>query len=394
MSQHRLLAAAAVAALAAPAVVAAQSPLEKLQIHGYLTQGFGASDSLPIVGITNQGSADHRAAALQLRFAATAKDVAVVQLANRRMGESILNGLEDVVHVQWAYYQRRLGAGFTAKAGRAPLPRGIFNEVRKVGTVLPFYRAPYSFYTEGYETMDGGFVRHDARLGAWELETSVFGGRFDYRQAITRPVYAPRMAAVNGQPRMVGVDYVRDSALALDRKASKAFGGQVWLVTPVQGLRVGAGGTRFELSDFSELAGKVGPVGSSIVQAALDGNFTRFQLRGEWEQQESHEFNYTAWYVQGGVKLTEKLSLHAQREEAVALVAGRAPILGVPVDASPVSRSRNRHALDHGVSVNYAFRPNLVVKAEGHDNRGGNWDRRTTGNPSGRYFITSVAFAF
>ena len=94
------------------------------------------------------------------------------------------------------------------------------------------------------------------------------------------------------------------------------------------------------------------------------------------------------------MKLTEKLSLHGQREEANTLVAGRAPILGVPVESSPVSRTRNRYALDHGVSVNYAFRPNLVLKAEGHENRGGNYDRRTTGNPRARYFITSLAVAF
>jgi hypothetical protein len=384
----------AVAACLAPAALAAQTLPEKLQIHGYVTQGFAATDSLPIVGITNRGSADYRAAALQMRFAATTKDQLVVQLANRRMGESRLNDVEEQVALQWAYYQRRLPGNLTAKIGRAPMPRGIFNEVRKVGTVLPFYRAPYNFYTESYETVDGAFLRQDARFGGWELESNLFGGRFDYRQAIAQSVYSPKIQVVGGKPTMVGVTPLRDTTVVLDRNGTNAVGGQFWLTTPLQGLRVGAGGTRFELDDFKELAGRTGEVAGHVVQAAVDGNFTRFQLRGEWEQQQTGEFLYTAQYVQAGVKATERLSLNVQREQANAYTTAKPVIVGVPREQTPTSRSHSRYALDHAVGVNFAFRPNVIVKVEGHENRGSNYDRFTTGKPTGKYVIGSLALSF
>ena len=403
LKTSRLAARVAVGALGAltvlPALAGAQSLLgDKLQVHGYLTQGFGATDSLPILGIGSRGSADYRAAALQLRLAATSHDIAVVQLANRRMGVSQLNAMaSSVVDVQWAYYQRRLPAGLTAKLGRAPVPRGIFNEVRKVGTVLPFYRAPYNFYTESFETVDGALLRHDASLGAWALETSAFAGTMPFMQKATAAVYQPTFGLVNGAPRMTGVRPVgRDTTYLMDRRIDATLGGQLWLSTPVEGLRVGLGGTRGSLNSLREYSGQPGRVTSSIVQGAVDGNFARFQLRGEWEQQQAGEFLYTAHYGQGGVKLTDKLSLNVQREEAQVHVAYPAPIQ-MPdgrVTAGPTSRRAYRLVRDVAVGANYAFRPDVILKVEGHDNKGANYDRSVEGAPRGRYFLTSLALSF
>lgn len=56
---------------------------------------------------------------------------------------------EPDVKLDWAFYERKLGQDTSIRVGRIPQPMGLLNETRYVGTLLPFYRAPYNFYQEG-----------------------------------------------------------------------------------------------------------------------------------------------------------------------------------------------------------------------------------------------------
>src|SRR6266545_3697550 len=71
-------------ALATPA--AAQET--KLQVHGYLTQAYGAAHGGTFLGIPEAGTADYRTAALQLRYTMSASDQFVWQFSHRRLGQS------------------------------------------------------------------------------------------------------------------------------------------------------------------------------------------------------------------------------------------------------------------------------------------------------------------
>jgi hypothetical protein len=379
---------------AAPAALGAQPAGDRLQVHGFLTQAVARSDSLAIYGIGARATADYRAAALQVRFAATGNDVAVVQLAHRRVGTSPYSRFEPAVALQWVYYQRTLPGGVRAKLGRAPVPRGIYNEVRKAGTVLPFYRAPYSFYAENLEAVDGAVVSYVRPLGRWELETAAYGGALDFRFAERTPVSRPTFAVVNGAPTLVGIEPAYDSTITSDERARGAVGTQLWLATPVRGLRVGAGAARFRLGSLGIVSGEDGRSAGSTVQAAVDGKFARAQLRGEWCQLRVGEFMYTAYYAQGGVRLTERLSLNAQREQVNNLVAARPILLGVPAAQTPRFRIAGRNTLDYALGANLAVRPNVVLKVEGHDSRGATYARAAAGAAVGRYVITSAALSF
>jgi hypothetical protein len=320
--------------------------------------------------------------------------VAVVQLANRRMGESSLNGMDNAVALQWAYYQRRLGGGVSAKVGRAPMPAGIYNEVRKVGTVLPFYRAPYNFYTESYETVDGAIVSHALPLGRWSLESNLFGGVIDFRQKSNTTVYKPNMAVVNGQPTMIGVTPLKDSTYTFKERATQAVGTQLWLNTPVDGLRVGVGGTRFRLDGFQDLSGRDGASTATTVHGSVDGSFARYQIRGEWEQFRVKDFMYTSAYAQGGVKLTERLAVVAQQEVTNANVNARPIIVGIPTALTPRSAVHRKFGTDAALGASWAFLPNVVLKTEGHRHVGSDYDHTVTGTPTGYYFISSLALSF
>ncbi|HEX7239619.1 MAG TPA: hypothetical protein VF263_05110, partial [Longimicrobiaceae bacterium] len=169
MSNRRSLvlssALAGAAALCVSGPLHAQGALaEKLQVHGYLTQGYAQSGELPILGISEGGTANYRTAALQFRYGITEKDNFVLQFSHRDMGTSLFTSDESSVMLDWAFYQRRFGNG-SVRVGRGPIPLGIYNEVRDVGTILPFYRAPSNFYYEGFETLDGASANYDFALG-------------------------------------------------------------------------------------------------------------------------------------------------------------------------------------------------------------------------------------
>ena len=113
------------------------SEASPLTIHAFLTQGFGKSDGFTIFGIPEEGTTDLRTLALQFRYDLSPQDVFVLQLNHERTGLDPVSEKRPDVALDWAFYERRLGSGRSIKVGRIPVPFGVYNEIRDVGTVLP-----------------------------------------------------------------------------------------------------------------------------------------------------------------------------------------------------------------------------------------------------------------
>lgn len=355
-SAAALAAAALLLGSAAPA--AAQTDLEKLSIHGYLTQGIARSSDLPIFGISDQTTADYRNAALQFRYAMTTKDNVVLQFSHRRLGGSILTAATPDVGVDWAFYQRRAGAA-SVRVGRAPLPAGIYNEIRDVGTLLPFYRAPGTFYREGVETIDGvvGTVTRD--VGDWSLEGNAYFGGMGFQVPM----------ATEAGP------------VLLDNRIEGNLGYQLWLATPVQGLRIGTGGRFWEGTEALFADGER----QYELQASMDGSFDRTMVRAEFARLDLHTLFLDSWYVQGGVKATERLGLYAQYEASSTTYT------------QPVRQPTQRSMQDLAGVLNFAVNPSLVLKLEAHRATGRSFDTFIAPTaPAGRttYGIVSVSTSF
>src|SRR3954452_18355667 len=129
---------ATAALLSALATTARAQGDGQLAIHGYLTQGLAVSHGAQFYGMTDQVSTDFRYAALQFRYDRK-KDGFLLQVNNRRLGSSPITDYESAVNLNWAFYERRANDGTSFRFGRIPVPRGIYNEERSIGVVLPFY---------------------------------------------------------------------------------------------------------------------------------------------------------------------------------------------------------------------------------------------------------------
>lgn len=328
---------------------------DHFQIHGFVTTAyqeedpddtapFRSSDAI-VLGLDEDGTFNYRIAALQLRYDPNPKNTFVVQASHRRLGDSPVKDTEDEVELDWAFYQYHFTDNTSLKVGRVPVPLGIFNEYRDVGTLLPFFRPSFNFYREGSfvsETVDGGVFHH--RFGAdgeWSLDLDAYFGEWDLLES----------GATN------------DAALT-EAEVTSGYGLQLWLNTPVPGLRFGVGGQSYDVSEES---------GFNLEEAtwdtwylSVDGAFEKFVVRAEYKFLEFPVDNDVApggeaetvnYYVQLGWLPIEKLGFYWQNEFGD--VEQTSLIFAEPLDF--------KQREDQGISVVYSPLPNLVLKAEYHE---------------------------
>jgi len=367
--------AAVLAALAALSPHAqTQTLTDRLVIHGYLTQGYATTNSLPILGIPNDGTFDYRRAALLFRFKGTPNDAFVVQIANRRLGESPVNDHTPELQLDWAFYERRFGDNTFLRIGKAPIPMGISNETRFQGTLLPFYRVPFGFYQEGgftSETLNGLVLTRKLNPGsAWLVTGAVFAGEFDYLQAASTTATDSTAAA-----------YVIAPA-----RARNLLGAQFWLQTPLTGLRVGVGAAR--RIDEGVITKQISGSGATKdVWGSVDGNFDRLVARAEIRRISfgSGGALFRTYYGQLGYRIMESLLITAQSD---------ATDLTIPTPNGPFKLPYNR---DYAIGAAYTFAPNVVGKLEFHDANGYEVEAPVNffGPPiESQYLIASVSVAF
>lgn len=359
-----------------PSTAAAQDATEKLSVHGYLTQGYAASDTLQTMGINSQGTTDYRRAAILLRHASSEKDNFVVQLAHRRLGDSPAMAFESDVKLDWGFYERRFGGSSWLRVGKSPIPLGIYNETRYVGQLLPFYRAPYSFYFEGSftsETVDGLVASHTLFADSpWSLSATAFGGNYDMLEFS----YAP--TGTNG-----AMEYYVAKA-----KARNAAGAQLWLNTPLPGLRMGGGASR-STNSGGALRAPGTKESASGWNGGLDASFERFQLRGEYRTFVFDAADYAGYYAQTGVKLRQGLWLNGQME-GIDVILAASPSTGRP----ELDLDFNR---DYAVGLSYAANQNVTLKLEAHQQQGYGYESYSNfmaEPPKARYVISSLSLAF
>lgn len=336
------------------------SAQSRVQVHGFVTQGYGSASDYPIYGITTDGTGDYRTAALQGRFAITSSDHVVVQLSHQRLGSSLFMQYEDDVALDWLFFQKRF-LGNSVRVGRVPMPRGLFNEVRDVGVILPFFRASKAFYSEGVETVEGVALSRSVGLGDWSLDATAFGGNYEIRAEVLD----------------------QNGLLALQDEMRKAWGGQMMLNTPIPGVRAGA---TYMDSEYAKDGTQRKGTYFTLWTASVEASFERVFLRGEYEVAETEGYTYQAHYGQAGVRVWRGLWVNGQAEFNTNDVSVRG-----------LGNLEIKAIQDYAVGANYRITGNLVAKAEWHDFEG--YQVGVPVSPLGppvknKYFVLGIAASF
>lgn len=369
MSIHSRAALAATL-LISPLALPAQGIAESFSIHGSLNAGYAKSSAIPVIGVPTEGTADYRIVTLQLRYRVSSQDQFVTQFLNRRVGTSPLASAIGDLTTQWAFWQRKSG-DLTMKFGRAPLPRGLVNEVRYIGTLLPFFRIPYEYSYDAFDAVDGAVISYRKSVGeAWAVEAHGFAGGTENRN-------------------------IRSEASGLSVRISKAnnLRGAQFYVDGPGGLRLGLYGDRYERID--ETSGAKGMRDHHGYSAQVDRQY--FTLRAE----HMRETGYGSFSDLQNSYANLIVKPNEQWRFAVEQSIGDQRVFpaGVPSVKIPAVRST-------GLAANYLVSANAVLKLEHHWRRGYQFDAyvpptqvvgpRAEILPSAytNYFIASVAFSF
>lgn len=347
---------AAASLLLTAAAQAQQLPrwISRLSIHGYLSQAYAVSDDHQILGIPTEGTTDYRDLALQLRYDQDKANIFIVQLRQERLGDSPKS--RGDVELDWAFYQRNISDRLSLKAGRIPLPLGIFNEAGGAGTTFPFFRPPNEFYERQYtsKTLEGflGSMTLGGPAG-WSFDLDAYGGQWALDQ------------------------FGGDRA-----DAREAFGAQIWANTPLQGVRIGGGAYRCTVEPRDGVAADY-----LMVHGSIDADLDRWRLATEYLSGNLDYYGrYHAYYGQVGYQFTKRVSVHAR---------GAVARMKLPGNGYTITPKLSD---DVGIAINYALHPALIFKLEGHTNEGllrEDAPLNLYGSPSKtRYVIASVVAGF
>jgi hypothetical protein len=354
-----------------PALLPAQS-IDRLEIHGALNAAYGRAHELPVFGIPTTGTSDYRTFTLQGRYALNDNDQLVAQVFNRRLGTSPLAGAISDVTMQWAYWQHRSG-DFTFKAGRNPLPRGLSNETRYIGTLHPFYRPSVELQLDAFDAIDGAVVsyRHQLPHGM-ELTQHAFGGGSENRSIATTTA---------GQDVRVA-------------RTENMFGGQTYLRMPVANTRLGFYAARY---DFVQATGR--GYRTNILFSAEATPLERVKLETEHGRLTGHtpSNDNRSGYFQGTFKLTDRLAVAGQHAYTSRM------LFFANTDLNFVFPE----VKTDGASAIITLTPHAVLKLENHWRGGWQFDSATppvatqtattvdlTPKRHARYFLVSVAASF
>jgi hypothetical protein len=316
-----------------PAAESEKSTLaDKFKFFGYINVAYGETDHHQYRGATPDGSFKFRSAALQARFEATSNTEVVLQLANESVGESPSNEFRDDLELDWLFFRHRFQNGTSVRLGRVPLPIGIYNEIKDVGTALPFFRPSDNFYGEGTwtsDSVDGVVISHNfGTESGWDFNLDFYYGEWERIES-------------NGAGRIYAVADITD-----------AIGVFTWVTTPWNGVRVGFGYNEFKATG-----------GAFLDPGVSDDEDTRyFSFDGTWDpvtfRFETSRRNFTGgywnpYYAELSVQVASKVKLNAVYDVGKLYYA-------IPFFATFDDKIEELW----GVSVNYEIRPGMVAKLE------------------------------
>jgi hypothetical protein len=154
-----------------------------------------------------------------------------------------------------------------------------------------------------------------------------------------------------------GYSMVEQTASGLvNPRAEKTLGGQLWLNTPLSGLRFGIGGQRLNLTGTALVTDGKGTWKSDYLSAEYLGS--RIKLRSEYRKTRIHDadVDFSAHYLYAGVNATSRLGLHVQFDTSKLDLSARAGHkFTVP-----------KYYEDWTAGATFAVRPDVVLKGEYH----------------------------
>lgn len=328
---------------------AASAQTDTVQLHGFGGWAYGDTDGNAYLEGSDDGNAENTQLSLAVSASPTERLRVSAQVEFFIGLEGELEEELDYVFAEWAISDR-----WSARLGRGKHPFGIYTEVFDVGTLRPFFDLPQGFYGPSGlagESYDGLDVSGRRRAGDWTLEWDAYFGTLSFEAVEPWDLL---FEDDDSDDEPVGDDGVE--AIVERKKRDETLGFRLDVQTPVDGLRFG-------VSAYSGTAEDDEGVSDDPNQRHqawglhLEYEHESWSLRAELGRlDEEDEIVAESAYVE----LARRFGPHWQ----LAARWDRTEVDVLEVDATSF-RALTRHE-DLGLSVNYWFAPEMVVRLGFH----------------------------
>jgi hypothetical protein len=359
-----------------PKTLWAWSWQDKVQIHGFLSQGYTWTSSNNFFGHSENGSPNFTEIGANLRVEANRWLSLAAQGIYRHAGkvENRLQldfGLADLAVVESEHHT------FHLRGGRIKNPFGLYNETRDVAFTRPSILLPQGIYYDRSRSLflssDGGqvFLANHSSWGELsfavnlgmprnqneEIEASIFGFNAPGRWQANRPMYLGQLRyEYNAGQWILALSYA-DAELEYNAGNNDP----VALLLAESPFKTGISHTRPLLISAQYNGKKLSLTGEYLIQ---------FNRLGHFAPGFNRELTSEGWYVQGQYRLLDQLQAIVRYE---AFFVDRSDRDGSKLGLEPLRPRHAAFAKDWTVGLRWEITPNWMLSTEYHHVNGTAW---------------------
>jgi hypothetical protein len=281
--------------------------LGKVDIHGYLSQGFLKSSDNFYLADTENGSFEFTE--IGTNFSTQIGKLRIgTQLLSRDLGDT---GNNEVV-LDWAVGDYRINDSFGFRAGKIKMPMGFYNQERDVDMLRVSILLPASVYDEGSRELNstyqgGGFYGFLQSNAIGELDYEAFLG--------TTSVSTDSVYMKNNEYGLIAILGTMLPDIVLDDfKVTMEYtaGGVVRWNTPLEGLRLGGTYAYREIHVGTALYSQFFPTGQAEYRMTGNSDLWVASLEYIW-----NDLVLSAEYTQTNIDLLGEIVGMGQSSEVI-----------------------------------------------------------------------------
>ena len=335
----------------------------RIQIGGFISQGFAKTDGNNYPFEDNQGTFDFR----EMAFNASTTFGSHLRVGGQIFAQRLGNYGEDQVKLDWANADYNFRQEFGVRVGRIKYPKGLYGEALDLDVVRPFIFLPISVYNpvmrDFSSSFDGAMVYGTLGLGAkgGSLDYKVFYGdiKMNKEQGVADFFNDSGLFDATGVQEL-GIDNV--AGVSLD-----------WS-TPVSGLKVHAS---YSVLNNAYGNGQFFAMPVIPLSVKLDAlGYTTFgveYIRGDWTFAGEYQIQDSPIVIDASPAYLRNTSygmrngyISVARRFASKWEAGA--YYSVSMDPYPDADKpeHSKHIYDTALSLRYDLNEHVTIKAEGH----------------------------
>jgi len=153
----------------------------RIQLHGFLSQGYLDSKDNNFLGETENGSFDFREIGLNINAQLTDK----FRLGGQAFYSQLPFNSSGKIKADWLLAEYHFADPLGARLGKVKMPMGLYNMERDSDFLRPLIFLPQSIYDEtrrdSWQAYWGGELYGNLLLGGWgDMDYQLFGGKMHY----------------------------------------------------------------------------------------------------------------------------------------------------------------------------------------------------------------------